>query len=36
MARPFNGSIAPDIRDSKADWDAFLDNRAPKGALARD
>jgi len=32
MPRPFKGTIKLDIRDSKADWDAFLDNRAPKDA----
>jgi arylsulfatase A-like enzyme len=32
MAREFAGTIELDIRDSKADWDAFLDTRAPKGA----
>lgn len=32
MARSFKGKIALDVRDSKADWDAFLDNRAPKDA----
>jgi hypothetical protein len=25
MARPFKGTIHLDIRDSKPDWDAFLD-----------
>jgi len=25
MARKFRGKIALDIRDSKPDWDAFLD-----------
>jgi arylsulfatase len=29
MARKFNGRIALDIRDSKPDWDAFLDAKAP-------
>jgi arylsulfatase len=32
MARPFKGKINLDIRDSQADWDAFLDRRAPKDA----
>jgi len=32
MATRFNGTIALDIRDSKADWPAFLDTQAPKGA----
>src|SRR5678815_3828162 len=32
MATKFNGTIALDIRDSKADWPAFLDTQAPKGA----
>jgi arylsulfatase A-like enzyme len=32
MPRPFTGNIELDVRDSKADWDAFLDQRAPKGA----
>jgi arylsulfatase len=32
MPRPFKGTINLDIRASKADWDAFLDNRAPKDA----
>lgn len=32
MARQFQGKVELDIRDSQADWDAFLDNRAPKGA----
>ncbi|WP_312145920.1 arylsulfatase [Brevundimonas sp.] len=32
MAREFQGSIALDVRNSKADWSAFLDARAPKGA----
>ena len=32
MARPFQGKIALDIRDSKPDWDAFLDAKAPKDA----
>lgn len=32
MTRPFRGTIQLDVRDSKPDWDAFLDNRAPKDA----
>ena len=32
MPRPFQGSITLDVRDSKADWSAFLDARAPKDA----
>jgi arylsulfatase len=32
MAREFKGTIKLDIRDSKADWDAFLDQKAPKDA----
>lgn len=32
MTRKFNGSINLDIRDSKADWDAFLQTKAPKDA----
>ena len=32
MARPFQGKIALDIRDSKPDWDAFLDAKASKDA----
>ncbi|WP_312166846.1 arylsulfatase [Phenylobacterium sp.] len=32
MPRPFEGSIKLDVRDSKPDWDAFLQNRAPEGA----
>ncbi len=32
MPRPFQGNIHLDVRDSKADWDAFLDARAPKDA----
>jgi arylsulfatase len=30
MPRPFKGTIDLDIRNSKADWDAFLANKAPK------
>ncbi len=32
MPRPFQGNIKLDIRDSKPDWDAFLDTKAPKNA----
>jgi arylsulfatase len=32
MTRPFSGRIELDIRDSKPDWDAFLDRKAPKDA----
>jgi hypothetical protein len=32
MARPFKGTINLDLRDSKPDWDAFLDARAPAEA----
>ncbi len=32
MAKQFNGKIALDIRDSTPDWDAFLDQKAPKDA----
>jgi arylsulfatase A-like enzyme len=32
MPRPFKGVIDLDIRKSKADWDAFLDTKAPKDA----
>ena len=32
MARPFQGRINLDIRDSTPDWDAFLPERAPEGA----
>ncbi|KRG67727.1 arylsulfatase [Stenotrophomonas terrae] len=32
MPGKFSGRIELDIRDSKADWDAFLDKRAPAGA----
>src|SRR6185295_13863842 len=32
MARKFKGKIKLDIRDSKPDWDAFLDTKAPKGS----
>jgi arylsulfatase len=32
MSRTFQGTIKLDIRDSKPDWDAFLDSKAPKDA----
>jgi arylsulfatase A-like enzyme len=32
MARPFNGVIDLDVRDSVADWDAFTADKAPEGA----
>ena len=32
MTRPFQGDIKLDVRDSTADWPAFLSNRAPQGA----
>ncbi len=32
MAKPFRGVVELDIRDSRPDWDAFLDTRAPVGA----
>ena len=32
MAKQFDGKIALDIRDSTPDWDAFLDQKAPKDA----
>ena len=32
MPGTFKGTIKLDIRESKADWDAFLAKRAPKGA----
>ena len=32
MARPFQGTIDLDIRDSKPDWEAFLDTKTPKDA----
>jgi arylsulfatase A-like enzyme len=32
MAREFQGKIELDIRDSVGDWDAFLPEKAPKGA----
>jgi arylsulfatase len=42
MPRQFQGEIKLDVRESKADWDAFLADKAPEGApnvlvvLARD
>jgi arylsulfatase len=36
MAREFKGKIELDIRDSAPDRDAFLADRAPDGAPARD
>jgi arylsulfatase A-like enzyme len=32
MAKPFNGEIKLDIRESTPDWSAFLPDRAPEGA----
>ncbi len=32
MARPFKGEINLDIRDSQADWESFLADKAPKDA----
>jgi hypothetical protein len=32
MPREFRGEIKLDVRDSKADWSAFLSDRAPAGA----
>ena len=32
MAKPFQGAINLDIRDSTPDWHAFLPDRAPEGA----
>lgn len=32
MPKSFQGEIALDVRESKADWDAFLDARAPQDA----
>jgi len=32
MARQFDGKIDLDVRNSKPDWDAFLDKKAPKDA----
>ncbi|MRG59636.1 sulfatase-like hydrolase/transferase [Agromyces sp. CFH 90414] len=32
MAREFRGKIELDVRDSEADWEAFLPDKAPKGA----
>jgi len=31
-SKKFNGTIKLDVRDSKADWSAFLDTKAPEGA----
>lgn len=31
----FKGDIKLDIRDSKGDWPAFLENKAPKDAAKR-
>ncbi|HKA06484.1 MAG TPA: arylsulfatase [Gemmataceae bacterium] len=32
MAVAFKGTVKLDVRDSKPDWNAFLDRKAPKGA----
>lgn len=32
MSRPFKGQILLDVRNSKPDWDAFLDKKAPHDA----
>jgi arylsulfatase A-like enzyme len=32
MSRPFKGQILLDVRNSKPDWEAFLDNNAPHDA----
>ena len=32
MPRPFQGKIELDVRNSQADWDAFLAEKAPEGA----
>ncbi|AMB59696.1 arylsulfatase [Microterricola viridarii] len=32
MAKEFTGVIKQDVRDSTSDWDAFLPDKAPKGA----
>jgi hypothetical protein len=32
MPRPFQGEIELDVRDSRADWDAFRPDQAPAGA----
>ena len=32
MPRPFKGQILLDIRNSKPDWEAFLDKKAPQDA----
>lgn len=31
-SKKFSGTIKLDVRDSKADWSAFLDSKAPEGA----
>jgi len=36
MAKPFNGEIRLDIRDSKPDWEAFLPVKDGVMALAKD
>ncbi|MGB3486385.1 MAG: hypothetical protein WBB07_29710 [Mycobacterium sp.] len=35
MAQKFTGEIALDIRESKPDWNAFLDRKAPRGSAQR-
>ena len=32
MARPFKGEINLDVRNSKPDWDSFLDTKARRDA----
>src|SRR6188508_3596992 len=32
MSKPFQGEVKLDVRDSTADWSAFLPERAPEGA----
>jgi hypothetical protein len=32
VPRQFDGIINLDLKDSKEDWEAFLDDRAPEGA----
>jgi hypothetical protein len=32
MPKEFKGHIELDVRDSTPDWDAFLDDKAPRGA----
>src|SRR6476469_6080235 len=32
MPRKFQGTINLDVRNSKPDWNAFLDNKTPEGA----